>query len=155
MAKITYYLKTKTANITEDNTNNGAVINKIGVYPSDAQFIGAAGYKNRDSLQFKVKGEFTKGKEEVRVLPIYGSNVKPEIEQYNGSTPISGTSLDCKINNVTVINNMISYDIEIPSNTEKFSKTFKISFKVKAKLYEGGTEFDKTLTRSYYQNSKT
>lgn len=142
VAKITYYVKTKTANITEDNTNNGALIHRIYVYPSNPQFIDAGGYKSRDTLQFKVGGEFTEDKEEERVLPISEANI-------NGPTP-----LDCKINNVTVINNMLSYDIEIFPNTEKIDKTFNISFKVKAKLYEGGTEFDKILDRTYYQKPK-
>ena len=78
--------------------------------------------ENKDSFYFKVKGEFTEGKEEERTFPISGTNVEADIKQYNGSTLISDTSWGCKINNVTVIDNMISYDITIPSNTENFEK---------------------------------
>ena len=160
VAKITYYVKAKNASIDVDNNNKGAIINKLGAYPWDAQNIDAGEYKSRDLLQFKVEGEFTEGKEEERTLPIYGTDVKTDIKQYSGSTqsgfkPITDTNWNCKITNVTVINNMISYDITIPENTEKFAKTFDIYFTVKAKLYEGGTEFDKKLMIEYIQKSNT
>lgn len=105
--------------------------------------------ENKDSFYFK---------EEERVLPITGTNVEADIKQYSGSTQsgfklITDTNWNCKITNVTVINNIISYDITIPENTEKFAKTFDISFTVKTKLYEGGTEFDKTLMREYKQEA--
>ena len=158
VAKITYYVKTKSATIEEDNTNNGVLINNFGAYSLDTQWnaknIDAGEYKSRDSLQFKIEGEFTKGKKEERTFPITGTNVEADIKQYNGNTLISDTSWGCKINNVTVIDNMISYDITIPANNENFQKTFDISFTVKTKLYEGGAEFDKTLMREYKQGGK-
>ena len=157
VAKITYYVKTKSATIEEDNTNNGVLINNFGAYPWDAQWnpknIDAGEYKSRDTIQFKIEGEFIKDKKEERTFPISGTNVEADIKQYNGYTLISDTSWGCKINNITVIDNMISYDITIPANNENFEKTFDISFTVKTKLYEGGAEFDKTLMREYKQGA--
>ena len=158
VAKITYYVKTKSATIEEDNTNNGVLINNFGAYPWDAQWnpkkIDAGEYKSRDTLQFKIEGEFTEGKEEERTFPISGTNVEADIKQYSGSTKITDSNWNCKINNVTVINNMISYDITIPANNENFEKTFDIFFTVKTKLYEGGSEYSKTLMREYKQGGK-
>ena len=155
VAKITYYVKTKSANIVEDNTNNGVLINNFGAYSLDAQWnskkIDAGEYKSRDTLQFKIEAEFNKGKEEERIFPISGTNVEADIKQYSGYTEITDSNWGCKINNVTVINNMISYDITIPANNENFTKTFDISFEVKTKLYEGGTEYTKTLMKEYQQ----
>lgn len=156
VAKITYYVKSKTAKIEEDKTNNGALINIFGVDPS-GKFIEADEYRNKDSFYFDATGEFTEGVREKRIFPIYEIIGEPEIEQYNSAgTEIKGTDWGCEITNVNLNPDYkISYDIYIPSNTENFEKRFDIIFKVKTKLYEGGTEYTQTLTIRYYQKHKT
>lgn len=154
VAKITYYVKSKTAKIEEDKTNNGVLINIFGVYPS-GKTIEAGEYRNKESFYFKATGEFTEGVREERIFPIYEIIGEPEIEQYSGFTKIKDTDWGCEIANVNLNTDYsISYDIYIPSNTENFEKRFDIIFKVKTKLYEGGTEYTKTLTKRYYQKPK-
>lgn len=38
VAKITYYVKTKSANIVEDNTNNGVLMHYFSVYPDGKKY---------------------------------------------------------------------------------------------------------------------
>lgn len=142
IAKIRYYLKSKTASIENWNEYGGHAFALKSIPESNS--LSSAIHTIDESFNIFC---YLDGSDNVK-MKLLGVNANPSIECFIDHTFVENFGVT--LNNFKIENDTVSYKIFIPQNSSNKVRNIDVVLKLKMTL-EGMVPFDYTLRKMYYQ----